>query len=47
MTRELAFINSVANSPANPAFHVVDGPYALQSLQSNQDWVFVCAQFAL
>ncbi len=41
MTKELAYIDSVANSPTNPAFHVVDGPYTLQSMQPNDDWTFV------
>lgn len=41
MTKELAFINSVANSPTNSAYKVVDGPYKLQSMTPNSQWVFV------
>lgn len=41
MTKEMAFINSVANSPTNPAYSVVDGPYKLQSYQANNNWTFV------
>lgn len=41
MTQELAFINSVANAPTNPVYHVVDGPYHLASYQANTNWTFV------
>lgn len=41
MTKEMAFINSVANSPLNAVYNVVDGPYKLASYQANNDWIFV------
>lgn len=41
MGRELRYIDSVANSPLNPAYSVVDGPYRLSSYTPNGQWVFV------
>jgi peptide/nickel transport system substrate-binding protein len=41
MTKTLAFIKSVANSPGNPAFKVVDGPYHFDTMQANNYWAFV------
>lgn len=41
MTAELQYINSIANSPSNPAFHVVDGPYLFDGFQANNYWQFV------
>ncbi len=41
MTKEMSFINSVANSPTNKVFSVVDGPYKMQSYQANNNWTFV------
>lgn len=39
--RELNLIKSVANSPTNPLYHVVDGPFKFQSMASNQYWDLV------
>ncbi len=39
--RELNLIKSVANSPTNPLYHVVDGPFRFQSMASNQYWDLV------
>ena len=41
MIKTLAFIKSVANSPKNPAFNVVDGPYHFDTMQANNYWSFV------
>lgn len=41
MAKELSFIKSVANSPTNPVYHVVDGAYRLASYQPNSHWTFV------
>lgn len=41
MSQEMSFINSVANSPLNPVYSVVDGPYKLSSYQANNYWDFV------
>lgn len=41
MTAELKFIESVANSPSNPVYKVVDGPYHFQSYAPNSHWTFV------
>jgi peptide/nickel transport system substrate-binding protein len=41
MTKEMAFINSVANSPLNSVYRVVDGPYRLSAYQANNYWDFV------
>ena len=41
MDRELSFIESLANSPAKPEFHVVDGAFQFKSMIPNQQWVFV------
>ncbi len=41
MTKEMKFINSVANSPLNKVYDVVDGAYHIQSAQANNQWVFV------
>lgn len=41
MIRELKYIQSLANSPKNAAYRVVDGPYALKSMEPNASWVFM------
>ncbi len=41
MTQEMHFINSVANSPMNSVYDVVDGAYHIQSATANSQWVFV------
>lgn len=41
MKAEMAFINSVANSPLNPIYHVVDGPWKLAGFVPNQHWTYV------
>lgn len=40
-TQELRFIQSVANSPTNPVYHVVDGPFQFKSWQANNYWELV------
>lgn len=40
MTAELQYINSIANSPSNAAYKVVDGPYQLSGSQPNNYWAF-------
>jgi peptide/nickel transport system substrate-binding protein len=39
--RELRFIASVANSPTNPVYRVVDGPFRFKSWQPNNYWELV------
>lgn len=39
--KELAFIKSVANSPNNPIYRVVDGPYRIEKAVTNQYYTFV------
>ncbi len=41
MNKELAWINSISNSPSNPAFSVVDGPYAFGTYVNNEYWTLV------
>ncbi|PSR21335.1 MAG: ABC transporter substrate-binding protein [Sulfobacillus acidophilus] len=41
MVRELRYIESIANSPSNPAYRVVDGPYQFSSMSPNNYWDFV------
>lgn len=41
MIQELTWIKSIANTPTNKAYSVVDGPYAFQSWTPNQQWSFV------
>ncbi|AEJ41647.1 extracellular solute-binding protein family 5 [Sulfobacillus acidophilus TPY] len=41
MNQELSFIQSVANSPMNAVYDVVDGAYHIQSFSPNNQWVFV------
>ena len=41
MNQELNFIKSVANSPMNGVYKVVDGAYHIQSATPNNQWVFV------
>ncbi|AUW93584.1 peptide ABC transporter substrate-binding protein [Sulfobacillus sp. hq2] len=41
MTQELKYILKVSNSPTNPAYDVVDGPFKFQSWQPNDYWAFV------
>ncbi len=41
MTQELKFINSVANTPTNPVYDVVDGAYHFKSWAANNNWTFV------
>jgi len=40
MNRELAFIESVANTPTAPEFQVVDGPWEFWKMISTQYWAF-------
>lgn len=39
--QELNFIKSVSNSPTNPVYKVVDGPFQFKSWQANNDWELV------
>ena len=41
MTKELKFILSVANSPGNAVYDVVDGPYHFHGMKPNNYWSFV------
>ncbi|POB09616.1 peptide ABC transporter substrate-binding protein [Sulfobacillus sp. hq2] len=41
MTEELHYIASLANSPLNSAYRVVDGPYKLSAMSPNNFWTFV------
>jgi peptide/nickel transport system substrate-binding protein len=41
MKKEMAFINSVANSPNNPVYRVVDGPWKFHSMAANDYWEYV------
>ncbi|PSR23641.1 MAG: ABC transporter substrate-binding protein [Sulfobacillus acidophilus] len=41
MDKELQFMASVANSPSNPVYHVVDGPYKFLKMVPNDYWEFV------
>lgn len=41
MTQEMNFIKSVANSPSNKVYHVVDGPFRFQSYQADNYWSWV------
>ncbi len=41
MAQELQYILSVSNSPSNPVYKVVDGPYAFAKTSSNIYWDFV------
>jgi peptide/nickel transport system substrate-binding protein len=41
MTQELKYILKVSNTPTNPAYHVVDGPFKFSNWQANVDWVLV------
>lgn len=41
LKKEMNFIKSVANSPMNPVYKVVDGAYHIQSAAPNNQWVFV------
>lgn len=41
MTQEMKFIKSVANSPMNAVYKVVDGAYHIHSAAPNNQWVFV------
>ncbi len=40
-SQEMAFISRVANSPTNPVYRVVDGPFQFQSTEANNYWSFV------
>ncbi|POB11485.1 peptide ABC transporter substrate-binding protein [Sulfobacillus sp. hq2] len=40
MLNELKYILSVANSPSNPVYHVVDGPYQFDQMKPNDFWSF-------
>ncbi len=40
MTKELSWIESVANSPGNPVYQIVDGPYRLSKYVENSYWSF-------
>jgi peptide/nickel transport system substrate-binding protein len=37
---EMKYINSVANSPTNPVYQVVDGPWRIQSSSPNLNWTY-------
>ncbi|AUW94075.1 MAG: peptide ABC transporter substrate-binding protein [Sulfobacillus thermotolerans] len=39
--KELRYIQSVANSPTNSVYHVVDGPFQFKSWQPNNYWELV------
>ncbi|SMC04991.1 peptide/nickel transport system substrate-binding protein [Sulfobacillus thermosulfidooxidans DSM 9293] len=41
MNKELQYIQSIANSPTNAAFDVVDGPYHFSRYAPNNYWSFV------
>jgi len=41
MNQELSWINSISNSPTNPAFQVVDGPYKLGTDVNDEYWTLV------
>lgn len=41
MVKELAYIQSMANTPNASVYRVVDGPYKFQSMQANDYWSFV------
>lgn len=41
LNHELRFLQSVANSPSNPLYKVVDGPFHFQSWQPNNYWSLV------
>lgn len=41
MNKELTFIKSVANSPNNSIYSVVDGPFKFSNFQPNNYWAFV------
>lgn len=41
INRELRFIQSVANSPNNPVYRIVDGPYRFENYQPNNFWEWV------
>ncbi|PSR21105.1 MAG: ABC transporter substrate-binding protein [Sulfobacillus acidophilus] len=38
MARELRFIESVANSPTNPVYRIVDGPYNFYKYEADNYW---------
>jgi len=41
MTKELNYINTIGNSPTNPAFKVIDGPYGFGTFVDNEYWTMV------
>ncbi len=41
MAAELAYISSVANSPSNPSYQVVDGPWKFSREVPNAYWLYV------
>lgn len=41
MTKELKFIQSVSNSPNNPVYQVVDGPFRFSKMVPNRYWDLV------
>jgi peptide/nickel transport system substrate-binding protein len=41
MMQELKFINNIANSPSNPVYKVVDGPYSFGTYVNNEYWTLV------
>jgi peptide/nickel transport system substrate-binding protein len=40
VTKELQWINSIADQPMNPVYRVVDGPYRVQAVVANQYYRF-------
>lgn len=41
MLKELRFIEKVSNSPSNPLYRIVDGPYRFESMSPNDYWSFI------
>jgi peptide/nickel transport system substrate-binding protein len=41
LDQELQWMNSISNAPTNPVYQVVDGPYRLASVKTDQYWKFV------
>lgn len=41
VNQELAWIKSISNAPTNSIYQLVDGPYRIQKMVSNQSWKYV------
>ncbi len=41
MNQELSYINKISNTPSNPAFKVIDGPYAFGKYVNDEYWTLV------